>query len=69
LALGGRQSIKTPNNQTRVGGSGRGYLIAEAGGGGSEVGDTVQSFGAANGTTKKYIIINISWLLAALDQT
>jgi hypothetical protein len=28
LALGGRQSIKTPNNQPRVGGSGRGDVIA-----------------------------------------
>jgi hypothetical protein len=53
LALGGRQSIKTPNNQPRVGRSGRGYVIAEAGGGGSTVGDTVQLFGAANGTTTK----------------
>jgi hypothetical protein len=54
--------IKTPNNHPRVGGSGRGYVIAEAGGGGSTVGDTVQSFGAANGTTKIYIIINALWL-------
>jgi hypothetical protein len=34
LALGGRRSIKTPNNQPRVGGSGRGDVIAEVGGGG-----------------------------------
>jgi hypothetical protein len=34
LALGGHQSIKTPNNQPRVSGSGRGDDIAEVGGGG-----------------------------------
>ncbi len=34
MALGGRQSIKTPNNQPRVGGSGKGYVIAKVGGGG-----------------------------------
>jgi hypothetical protein len=28
--------IKTPNNQPRVSGSGRGYVIAEVGGGGRE---------------------------------
>ncbi len=67
MALGGRQSIKTPNNQPRVGRSGRGYIIAEASGGGSVVGDTVQLFGAVNGMTKKYIIINTSWLLVAFD--
>ncbi len=56
MALGGRRSIKTPNNQPRVGGSGRGYVIVEVGGGGGAEGDPVQSFGAANGTTKKLII-------------
>ncbi len=48
--------IKTPNNQPRVGGSGRGDVIAEMGGGGGAGGDPVQSFGAANGMTKKIII-------------
>ncbi len=38
MALGGRQSIKTPNNQPRVGGSGRGDVIAEVGGGGGRGG-------------------------------
>ncbi len=45
--------IKTPNNQPRVGGSGRGIVLAERVGGGSAVGVTVQSFGVANGTMKK----------------
>jgi hypothetical protein len=36
LAFGGRQLIKTPNNPSRVGGSGRGDVIAEVGGGGRE---------------------------------
>ncbi len=62
LALGGRQSIKTPNNQPRVGGSSRGDVIAEAGGRGGTGGDPVQSFGAANGTTKK--INNIKCIVA-----
>ena len=53
MALGGRQSIKTPNNQPKVGGSVRGDHIAEAGGEDSAGGYTVQSFGAANGTMKK----------------
>ncbi len=48
--------IKTPNNQPRVGESDRGDVIAEVGGGGGAEGDPVQSFGAANGTTKKLII-------------
>ncbi len=56
MALGGRRSIKTPNNQPRVGGSGRGDVKAEVGGGGGTEGDPVQLFGAANGTTKKLII-------------
>ncbi len=34
MALDGRRLIKTPNNQLRVSGSGRGDVIAEAGGGG-----------------------------------
>jgi hypothetical protein len=55
LAFGGHRLIKTPNNQPRVGGSGRGYVIAEAdGGGGSAVEDSVQSFGVANGMKKIY---------------
>ncbi len=34
MAYGGRRSIKTPNNQPRVGRSSRGFVIDEAGGGG-----------------------------------
>ena len=36
------------NNQPKVGGSSRWYVIAERVGGGSAGGYTVQSFGAAN---------------------
>jgi hypothetical protein len=56
LALGGRRSIKTPNNQPRVGRSGRGDVIAEVGEGGGAEGDPVQSLGGANGKTKIIII-------------
>ncbi len=52
MAFGGCRSIKTPNNQPRVGGSGRGDVIAEVGGGEGTEGDPVQSFGVANGTIK-----------------
>ena len=38
MALGGRRSIKTPNNQPRVGGSVRGDVIAELGEGGGHGG-------------------------------
>jgi hypothetical protein len=38
LALCGHQSIKTPNNQPRVGRNGRGDVIAETGGGGERMG-------------------------------
>jgi hypothetical protein len=67
LALGGPQSIKIPNNQLIVSGSGRGDVRAEARGGGSAWGDTIPSFGAANGTTKNKIL-NTSGLLAAANQ-
>jgi len=53
MALGGRQSIKTPNNQPKVGGSVRGddrgeARWAESGGEGVGV-----SFGASNWNAKK----------------
>jgi hypothetical protein len=53
LALGGRQSIKIPNNQLIVGGSGRGDVRAVARGGVSTWGDTIPLFGVANETTHK----------------
>jgi hypothetical protein len=65
LALGGRQSIKTINNQLIVSWCGMWDVRAEAHWGGSAWGDTFQSFGVANWTTKKIIIQNTSWLLAA----
>jgi hypothetical protein len=48
--------IDQRNNQPRVGGSGRGDVIAEVGGGGGAEGDPDQSFGVVNGMTKKLII-------------
>jgi hypothetical protein len=53
--------IKTPNNQPRVGRSGRGVVIAEAGGGVAQGENPIQSFWAANGTTK---INNIKCIMA-----
>ena len=53
MALGGRRFVNRHNNQPKVGGSVRGDDRGEAGGGGSVGGYAVQSFGAANGTTKK----------------
>jgi len=53
LALGGRRLIMANNNQPKVGGSGRWDVIEERVGRGSTGGYTVQSFGVANGTTKK----------------
>ncbi len=55
LALGGRRLIMANNNQPKVGGSGRLDVISERVGVGSAGGCTVQSFGAANGMTKKSI--------------
>ncbi len=42
--------IKTPNNQPRVGRSGRGYVIDEADGGGERDRGHCPIIGAANGT-------------------
>jgi len=53
LALGGRRLIMANNNQPKVGGSGRLDVISERVGVGSAEGCTVQSFGVANGMTKK----------------
>ena len=52
-ALGGRRSIKTPNNQPKVGSSVRGDDRGEARWAESEGEGVGLSFGAANKVTKK----------------
>ncbi len=56
MALGGHQSIKTPNNQPKVGGSGRGDVIAEAGGGGHVGRPRPIVWGGKWNKKKKYIV-------------
>ena len=55
LVLGGHRLIMANNNQPKVGGSGRLDVIGERVGVGSAGGCAVQSFGVANGMTKKQI--------------
>ena len=53
LALGGRRLVGKPNNQPKVGGSGRGDVRAEARWAWSAGGDVIVSFRMSNRTMKK----------------
>ncbi len=68
LALCDCRLIKTPNNQPRVSGSGRGDVIAEADGGGSVGGKHRPIVWGGKWNKNIYIMKNTSWLLAASDQ-
>ena len=56
LALDGRRSINTPNNQPTVGGSDRGDVLVEARWAASDGDGVGVSFGASNRTIKKKLI-------------